>query len=63
MSEPAETYNHDVLECPYCHYKHKDMWETSGNCGIVTCEGCDTDFKWARDTIVSYTGNPITAEQ
>lgn len=54
-----ETYNSEVLECPYCNFIHKDAWELSGEDGEIYCEKCDKTFLWARHINISYTGKKI----
>lgn len=54
---PEKTRNYDVLECPWCGHKHKDMWEFgSQEDGEIDCYECSKRFWWSKGTIVSYTG-------
>ena len=58
MNIDDETFNEDVLECPYCGYLHNDMWEIAGHDedGEIDCHNCDKEIMWLKYVSVSYTG-------
>jgi hypothetical protein len=59
---PEETFNSDVLECPYCHYKHRDAYEfgqPGEGCGEIECDHCGEEFHWSRTLTIHYTGRPL----
>lgn len=59
---PDDTYNQDVMECPYCHHKDRDACELGDGgegCGETECGHCGRDFRWVRSISVSYTALPM----
>jgi len=57
-----ETWNNDVLECPYCHHKCRDAYELGDGgegCGETECGSCEREFRWSRSITVHYRGIPV----
>jgi hypothetical protein len=57
-----ETYNHDSLECPYCHHKDMEPYELGSpdsECGTTECVKCEREYRWVRCLTVTYTGKPM----
>lgn len=57
--EPEETCNDDVIECPYCHYMHRDVCDFLDDESKIQCHQCERDFLYRRTVAVYYTGYPI----
>ena len=56
------TSDHSYLYCPYCNYKHDDMWEEGledGTEEVVTCSGCGKDFVALFSLVTEYEGFKI----
>jgi hypothetical protein len=53
-----ETYNTDTVECPFCHYKHSDLWEydlEDGDLQDFECMNCEKTFEVSVYCQWSYT--------
>lgn len=62
MSDDQYTYNHDFVECPYCHYEDRDSWELGDGgegCGTTECGHCEREFQWSRTFTINYKGSPL----
>jgi len=60
MDSPIETRYQDAAVCPYCGYRHHDMWEhpwTPDDHISMTCwnEHCEKDFECFANRNVTYT--------
>lgn len=58
---PDETYERDVVKCPWCGHIHGDAWEFD-NEGETECYKCEKPFEWTRHMTVSYTARPIKSD-
>ncbi len=51
--------NTDEMVCPYCGHTHSDSWELVYDSETTECNACDTEFRYEREKIYSYSTSKI----